>query len=88
MENEYFRPNPALKSASITREQRVGQQQADLDMQAAQAMRMTADLAAQDELAMQREAEMAQPQGLGAPMEAPAGAPAMMQENNQGLGVI
>lgn len=82
--NQYFRPNPALKVATTEREQEVGRQQADLDMQAAQAMRMTADLAAQDELAMQREAELAQPQGLGAP----AGAPAPMQENNQGLGVI
>lgn len=53
MENEYFKPNPALRVASVDKEQIVGQQQIGLDMAAADAMMQITALQEADRLAQQ-----------------------------------
>lgn len=76
MENKYFKPNPALQVASNDQDRLVGQQQAAIDMEAMEAVRMTEELREADMLAANREGV----QGLGnmqsanvAPTPQPAG---------------
>ena len=78
MENEYFKPNPALKAATNVQDQVVGRQQAELDMAAMEAMKQTEELRMLDEFAAQQQA--AGQQGLIAPVP--------VQKDPQGLGRI